>query len=77
MDVTSCDRRKAHLHFVSQTLEERIDGALAASGNLDDCMAVLAMITFCNLTFKIPRDFLSKVRDKVRAGCERAQTCNP
>lgn len=47
-----------HLHLITQILEERIDRALAELGNLDDCKAVLAMITFYNLTFKVPRDFL-------------------
>lgn len=53
-------RRNTHLHLVTQTLEERVDGALAESGNLNDCMSVLAMVTVGNLTFEIPRDFLFK-----------------
>jgi hypothetical protein len=59
-DVMS-QTRDGYLHFIAQIREQRIDRALTESGNLNGRMAVLPMITFRDLTFEIPRDFLSSI----------------
>lgn len=53
--------RDAYLHFIAQILEQRIDRALAESGNLNGRMPILPMITFRDLTFEVPCDFLSRI----------------
>lgn len=57
--------RDAYLHFTPQILKERIDRALTESRDLNGGMAVLAMITFRDLAFEVPRDFLSKIVDAI------------